>query len=324
MRCVPRRKRHRRATSQLTEKKDHSGHSHELEPSADLRLVSIALSLIVLLLVVEVVAAVNGNSLVLYADAGHMVTDVAALSLSIWAIKMAQRPPRERWTYGFKRAEILAAAANGALLVGVALIIGIEAVHRLITPQHVAGVLVFSIAAFGAVVNLIAVRVLAHANRTSLNLRAAFAHVVTDLYAVVGTAVSGLVILTTHWERADSIASLLVVALMLWTAWGLLRDSGQILLQAAPSDLDLNDVRTHLVGVDDVLDVHDLHAWTLTSGSTTLSAHITVEDRCFNTGHTPQILDALQSCLASHFSITHSTLQLEPGGHVEHEGDTHR
>jgi cobalt-zinc-cadmium efflux system protein len=275
-------------------------------------------------LVAEVVAAVIGNSLVLYADAGHMVTDVAALSLSIWAIRLAQRPARERWTYGFKRAEILAAAANGALLVAIAIIIGVEAVERLISPQHVAGGLVLGIAVAGALINLIAVRVLARANRTSLNLRAAFVHIVTDLYAFVGTALSGLVILLTHWERADSIASMLVVILMLWTAWGLLRDSGQILLQAAPGDLDLNDVRTHLVGVDDVLDVHDLHAWTLTSGSTTLSAHVTVEDKCFNTGHAPQILDALQLCLASHFNITHSTLQLEPGGHAEHEGDTHR
>jgi cobalt-zinc-cadmium efflux system protein len=117
---------------------------------------------------------------------------------------------------------------------------------------------------------------------------------------------------------------MLVVLFMLWTAWGLLRDSGHILLQAAPDDLDLNDVRTHLRGVEHVLDVHDLHVWTLTSGSTTLSAHVTVEDRCFNTGHSPQILDALQLCLASHFDITHSTLQLEPGGHAEHEDDVHR
>lgn len=308
----------------MTEKQDHSGHSHGVEPTADIRLVFVTLALIVLFLSAEVVAAVIGDSLVLYADAGHMVTDVAALSLSMVAIKMSQRPARERWTYGFKRAEILAAATNGAILVVIAVVIGIQAVQRLVSPQHVAGGLVLTVAAVGAAVNLIAVRVLAQANRKSLNLRAAFAHIVTDLYAFVGTAISGLVILLTRWERADSIASMLVVILMLWTAWGLLRDSGQILLQAAPGDLDLNDVRTHLVGVDDVLDVHDLHAWTLTSGSTTLSAHVTVEDRCFNTGHTPQILDALQLCLASHFNITHSTLQLEPGGHAEHEGDVHR
>jgi cobalt-zinc-cadmium efflux system protein len=308
----------------VTERHDHRGHSHLAEPSADVRLIVVTLTLIVAFLAVEVAAAVIGDSLVLYADAGHMVTDVAALSLSLWAINVAQRPARERWTYGFKRAEILAAATNGALLLAIAIIIGIEAVRRLLSPQHVTGGLVLGVAVVGACVNLIAVRVLARANRQSLNLRAAFAHIVTDLYAFVGTALSGLVILLTHWERADSIASLLVVLLMLWTAWGLLRDSGQILLQAAPGDLDLNDVRTHLAGVDDVLDVHDLHAWTLTSGSITLSAHVTVEDRCFNTGHTPQILDALQLCLASHFNITHSTLQLEPGSHAGHEGDVHR
>jgi cobalt-zinc-cadmium efflux system protein len=312
------------ATSELTESHDHRGHSHPVDSTADTRLVSIALALIVLFFIAEVVAAVIGDSLVLYADAGHMVTDVAALSLSMWAIKVAQRPARERWTYGFKRVEILAAATNGALLVAIALIIGVEAVQRLITPHHVAGGLVLAIAAVGAAVNVVAVRVLAHANRQSLNLRAAFAHIVTDLYAFVGTAIAGLVILLTRWERADSIASLLVVILMLWTAWGLLRDSGHILLQAAPVDLDLNDVRTHLVGVEDVVDVHDLHAWTLTSGSTTLSAHVTLEDQCFNTGHTPQILDALQLCLASHFNITHSTLQLEPGSHADHEGDVHQ
>lgn len=308
----------------MTDTHDHGGHSHEVDSNADIRFVFVALALISLFLIGEVIAAVIGDSLVLYADAAHMVTDVAALSLSLWAIKLSQRPARERWTYGFKRAEILAAATNGALLVAIAIIIGVEAVQRLITPQHVAGGLVLSVAAVGAAVNLIAVRVLARANRKSLNLRAAFAHVVTDLYAFVGTALSGLVILLTRWERADSIASLLVVILMLWAAWGLLRDSGQILLQVSPADLDLNDVRTHLSDVDDVVDVHDLHAWTLTSGSTTLSAHVTVEDKCFNTGHAPQILDALQSCLASHFSITHSTLQLEPAGHAGHEDDVHR
>jgi cobalt-zinc-cadmium efflux system protein len=308
----------------VTERHDHHGPFHGVEPSADIHLILVTLTLIVAFLTAEIVAAVVGDSLVLFADAGHMVTDVAALSFSAWAIKVAQRPARERWTYGFKRAEILAAATNGALLVAIALIIAVEAVHRLVSPQHVAGGLVLVIAVIGAAVNLIAVRVLARANRQSLNLRAAFAHIVTDLYAFLGTAAAGLVIILTHWERADAVASLLVVVLMLWTAWGLLRDSGQILLQAAPGDLDLNDVRKHLIEVDDVLDVHDLHAWTLTSGSTTLSAHVTVEDRCFNSGHTPQILDALQLCLASHFNITHSTMQLEPRSHVDHEGDIHR
>jgi cobalt-zinc-cadmium efflux system protein len=282
------------------------------------------LVLLVLFFVSEVVAAVLGNSLVLYADAGHMLTDVAALSLSAWAITLAQKPARERWTFGFKRAEILAAALNGVLLVAVAILIGVVAVERLVTPQHVAGGLVLVMASIGAVINLLAVRVLAHSNQKSLNLRAAFAHIVTDLYAFLGTAISGLVIVLTHWERADSIASILVVLLMLWASWGLLRDSAHVLLQAAPDDLDLDEVRTHLRAISDVLDVHDLHAWTLSSGSITLSAHVIVENRCFDTGHAPQILDELQACLAGRFDITHSTFQLEPAGHASHEINVHR
>ncbi len=307
----------------MTNDRDHGGHSHGVASDADLRLVLVALGLIVAFLVVEVTAAILGDSLVLFADAGHMVTDVAALSLSAWAITLARRPARERWTYGFKRAEILAATANGVLLLGVAVAIGVEAIGRLISPHHVAGALVLSVAIIGALVNLLATRVLARANRESLNLRAAFAHIVTDLYAFVGTALSGLVIVVTHWLRADSIASLLIVILMLWTSWGLLRDSGRILLQAAPEDLDLADVRHHVATVDGVLDVHDLHAWTLTSGSVTLSAHVVLENRCFDAGGTPQILDAIQSCLAEHFAISHSTLQLEPAGHAAHEDDIH-
>jgi cobalt-zinc-cadmium efflux system protein len=288
-----------------------------------MRLVLVTLVLIVLFLVTEIVAAVVGNSLVLFADAGHMITDVAALSLSAWAIHLTGKPAHHRWTFGFMRAEILAAAANGVLLVVIAIAIGVDAVQRLLTPSHVTGGLVLAVAVLGAVVNLIAARVLARANRRSLNIRAAFAHIATDLYAFLGTALAGLIIVVTHWERADSVASILVALLMLWTSWGLLRDSGRILLQAAPDDLDLLAVRTHLTEIDDVLDVHDLHAWTLTSGSITLSAHVIVESRCFDTGHAPQILDALQSCLVDHFDITHSTFQLEPTGHASHEDDVH-
>jgi cobalt-zinc-cadmium efflux system protein len=302
----------------------HHGHSHGVDPDADLRVVLVALTLIVLFLVIEVTAAVLSSSLVLYADAGHMVTDVAALSLSAGAIKLSRRPARERWTYGFKRVEILAAAANGMLLIVIALVIAVEAVVRLVTPRHVGGGLVLAVALFGAIVNVIAVRVLARGNRQSLNLRAAFSHIVSDLYAFVGTALAGVVIILTHWERADSIASVLVVTLMLWSSWGLLRDSGRILLQAAPDDLNLSDVRGYLVQVDDVLDVHDLHAWTLTSGSITLSAHVIVEGRCFETGHTPRILDALQALLVERFGISHSTFQLEPAGHAAHEDDIHQ
>jgi cobalt-zinc-cadmium efflux system protein len=289
-----------------------------------MRLILVALSLIVLFLVIEVAAAILGDSLVLYADAGHMVTDVVALALSAWAIHLSRKPARELWTYGFKRAEILAAAANGMLLVAVAITVAVEAIGRLVTPQHVSGGLVLTIALIGVVINVAAVRILARANRNKLNVRAAFAHIRTDLFAFIGTAISGLTVALTHWARADSIASLLVVILMLSSSWGLLRDSGRILLQGTPEDLYLNEVRSHLMELSHVLDVHDLHAWTLTSGSITLSAHVIVEDHCFDTGHAPQVLDDLQSCLSEHFNITHSTFQLEPTTHAAHEDDIHQ
>jgi cobalt-zinc-cadmium efflux system protein len=182
---------------------------------------------------------------------------------------------------------------------------------------------VFVVAIVGAAVNLLATGVLARADRRSLNLRAAYAHVVTDLYAFGGTAVAGLVIVFAHWRRADSVAALLVGVLMITTAWDLLRASVRILLQGTPEDLDLGDVRQRLIAVDHVLDVHDLHAWTLTSGSTTLSAHVIVENECFDTGHAPQILDSLQVCVLEQFGVSHATFQLEPPTHASHEDDIH-
>ena len=271
----------------------------------------------------EVVAAVLGSSLVLFADAGHMLTDVAALAMSAWAVRLATRPVRGPWTYGFKRAEILSAAANGVTLVAIAVLIAVEAMQRIIVPKHVLGGLVLGVALVGSVINIFATWVLAKANRKSLNVRGAYAHILTDLYAFIGTAIAGLVIVLTGWDRADPIASLLVVSLMARTAWGLLRDAGKILLQAAPDDLDLGEVRAHLLDVPHVLDVHDLHAWTVTSGSPTLAAHVVVEEHCFDTGHAPQILDTLQACLAEHFEITHATFQLEPAHHAGHEEDVH-
>ncbi len=288
-----------------------------------MRYVLVALGLISVFLVCELLGAVIGHSLALYADAGHMLTDVVALGLSAWAIRLAVRPAVGRWTFGFQRAEILAAAANGVALVAIALLIGVEATQRLVDPQPVHGALVIVVACGGVLVNVVATIVLARANRTSLNTRGAYVHIATDLYAFIGTAIAGVIIVTTGWQRADSIASLVVVALMAYAAWGLLRDAGQILLQGAPNDLDLETVRTHLMEIDHVLNVHDLHVWTVTSGSHTVSAHVIVENACFESGHAPQILDALQHCLAEHFRIEHATFQLEPASHLDHEGKMH-
>src|SRR5665213_1194478 len=306
----------------VTEEESHD-HSYSLAPDGDVRYVLIALVLISLFLVGEVVAAILGTSLALFADAGHMLSDVSALAMSAWALRLAKRPAQGRWTFGLKRAEILSAAANGVTLVAVALLIAVEALQRLITPHHVAGGLVLVVAIVGALVNVVAAYVLAKANRRNLNIRGAYLHVVTDLYAFIGTAIAGLVIVTIGWQRADAVASLFVVALMVRSAWGLLRDAGKILLQGTPDNLNLSDVRAHLANVEHVLDIHDLHVWTVASDLLTLSAHVVVEDGCFDSGHAPRILDALQKCLTEHFSIEHATFQLEPATHVSHEEGLH-
>lgn len=292
-------------------------------PVSDVRYLVAALVLISAFMVGEVVAAVFAGSLALFADAGHMLTDVAALAGSVWAARLAARPPSGIWTFGLKRAEILSAAGNGITLVAMAAVITFEAIRRLISPPSVAGGVVLGVALAGAAVNLLATWVLAKGNRSSLNVRGAFAHIVTDLYAFIGTAIAGLVIVLTAWSRADAVASLVVAALMLYAAWGLLRDAGLILLEAAPEGVAIDEVRRHMTQVEHVVDVHDLHAWTVTSGLPTLSAHVVLDDHCFSSGHAPQILDTLQACLAGHFDVEHSTFQLEPAAHAAHEAGRH-
>lgn len=302
------------------ERRGTGAHAHGAAADADMRYLLVTLGLIGAFMVGELVAATVGGSLALFADAGHMLTDVGALGASVWAARLAARPAGGVWTYGLKRAEILSAAVNGVSLVAIGLLITVEAIRRLITSSPVTGGLVLAVALVGVAVNLAATWVLAKANRSRLNVRGAFAHIVTDLYAFAGTAAAGLVIVLTGWVRADAVASLLVAALMGRAAWGLLRDAGRILLQGAPDGVDLADVRRHLAEVPHVVGVHDLHAWTVTSGQPTLSAHVVVEDHCFVTGHAPQLLDALQGCLAGHFDLAHATFQLEPVSHTSHEG----
>jgi cobalt-zinc-cadmium efflux system protein len=301
----------------------HGGHAHGVSADADARYLAVALGLIATFMAGEVVAAIASGSLALFADAGHMLTDVVALAASVWAARLAARPAGGRWTYGLKRAEILSAAGNGVTLAVIGAVIAVEAVRRLISPPGVDGSVVLGVALAGTAVNVAASAVLARADRTSLNVRGAFAHIVTDLYAFLGTAVAGLVIVVSGWFRADAVASLLVAGLMANAAWRLLRDAGRILLQAAPDSVSLEDVRAHIAGVEHVLGVHDLHAWTLTSNLPTLSAHVVVEDHCFASGHAPQILDSLQACLGEHFDVEHSTFQLEPASHAAHEHGRH-
>jgi cobalt-zinc-cadmium efflux system protein len=252
-----------------------------------------------------------------------MLTDVGAIAGSIWALRLAQRPASKTMSFGLKRAEILAAAMNGVTLLVVGILVLFEAVQRLIDPPNVEGVPLVVVAVIGVAVNLVATWVLAKANRSSLNVEGAFQHILTDLYGFIGTAVAGVVVITTGWRRADPVASLVVVVLVLRTAWSLLRASGHVLLEGTPHTVDLDDVRRHICELPEVVAVHDLHAWTLTSELPALSAHVVITDKCLADGSAARLLDHLQHCLANHFDVEHSTFQLEAVGHAEHEPGTH-
>jgi cobalt-zinc-cadmium efflux system protein len=294
-----------------------------MHADADRRSLTITLALLVAFMVAEVVVAIVAGSLALLSDAGHMLSDVGAIAAALWAIRLAARPAGGAWTFGWKRAEILSAAGNGITLLVVSGIVAFEAIRRLIHPPAVEGGPVLVVALIGVAVNLAATRMLAGGTRDSLNVEGVFRHILTDLYGFAGTVAAGIVIITTGFDRADSIASLVVVGLMLHAAWGLLRDSGRILLEAAPEDIDLSDIQAHLLRVAHVRQVHDLHVWTVTSNLPALSAHVVVDDDCFHDGHVPRLLDELQACLAGHFDVEHSTFQFEQAAHADHEHDTH-
>ncbi|HEY8029823.1 MAG TPA: cation diffusion facilitator family transporter [Gaiellaceae bacterium] len=278
-------------------------HSHD----ADGRRLGIALGLILALMGGEIAGGVVAHSLALYADAGHMLTDAAALAAALVAAALASRPAGGAWTFGLGRAEILAAQGNGITLLLVALWIAYSATRRLIAPPAVHGGIVLVVALAGVAVNLVATVVLSGADRTSLNMRGAFLHVATDLAAFVGTAIAGALVLATGWDRFDPIASLLVAALMVRASWSLLRDSGRIFLEAAPSDIDPDAVAAALAADPDVVEVHDLHVWTVTSGFPALAAHVLVSPGA--DCHAAR--RRLERLLEERFGLRHTTLQVD-------------
>jgi cobalt-zinc-cadmium efflux system protein len=285
----------------------HHGHSHAAQGEDDRRRLTAALALILALMAAEVVAGIVAHSLALLSDAGHMLTDAAALGMSIVAFTFARRPAGGSMTFGLRRAEILSAQANGITLLLLALLIGVEAVRRLVSPPDVEAGLVLGVALAGIVVNLAATAILAGANRASLNIEGSYQHILTDLFAFVGTAAAAIVILASGFDRADPIASLLVVALMLRSAYGLLRDSGRVFLEASPRGLDPDVIGRTLAGYDGVVEIHDLHLWEVTSGFPSLSAHVTVEAEA----DCHRIRLALAGQLERDYGIQHSTLQVE-------------
>ena len=255
----------------------------------------------------EIVAGMIGHSLALLADGGHMLTDGAALAFALIASRMAARPAAGRWTFGYSRLEILAAQANGIALVLVGVWIVYAAVRRLVEPPDVRGGVVLVVALAGVAVNLVATGLLARASRESLNVRGAFVHIATDVAAFGAAALAGGLILATGWNRFDPIASLAVAALMLWSSARLLRESTVIFLERAPSDADPEAIGRALVAERDVVEVHDLHVWTVTSGFPALSAHVLVapDSDCHAARR------RLEQTLAERFGLTHTTLQVD-------------
>jgi cobalt-zinc-cadmium efflux system protein len=289
---------------------EHGGHDHDhvhVREGADERHLGIALALILGLMAVEVVVGIAANSLALLADAAHMLTDAGALVLALVVIRLAARPPSGGLTFGLKRTEILSAQANGLTLLVLAGLIVYEGIRRLIDPPDPAGLAILLVALGGVVVNLVATRELAKANRDSLNVEGAFQHVLTDLVAFAATAAAGAIILVTGWVRADGIAALFVAAIMIRAAVGLLRDSGRILLEAAPEGISVEEVGRAMAEHPKVDSVHDLHVWTITSGFPALSAHVLVppNEDCHG------VRRELERLLDERFGIDHSTLQVD-------------
>jgi cobalt-zinc-cadmium efflux system protein len=289
----------------------HGAHAHGVSADADRRWLTIALALICGFMAVEVVVGLIAGSLALLSDAAHMLTDAASIVLALVAVRLAARPARGHYTYGLKRAEILSAQANGLTLLLLAGWLGVEAISRLLHPPQVTGSLVLATALVGIGVNLAAAWAISRANRTSLNVQGAFQHILNDLYAFIATAIAGAVMLTTGYSRADAVASLVVVALMARAGTGLLRDSGRILLEAAPAGLDPDQVGDRMLGVPDVVEVHDLHVWLITSGQPALSAHVLVDPGA--DCHAARL--RIEDLLRREYTLTHTTLQ------VDHVGD---
>jgi cobalt-zinc-cadmium efflux system protein len=303
------------------------GHGHSHTPGtaggAHRSRLVVVLGLTLAVLAAEVVGAVVSGSLALLADAGHMATDAAGLALALAAVSLAQRPARGRRTFGWQRVEILAAVANGLLLLAVAVYVLVEALRRIGQPPQIGAGLMLVVASVGLVVNLGSLAVLYGGRDDSLNVRGAFLEVLADALGSVAVIVAAIVIATTGWTPADIVASAVIGFLVVPRAWHLLREAFDVLLEAAPRGVDLGEVRTHILGVDGVLDVHDLHAWTITSGLPVLSAHVVVTDEALAAGHGGRVLDALCSCLGEHFDLEHCTFQLEAEAHAGHEAPVH-
>ncbi len=278
-----------------------------------------ALAITLGIVVVQIVGGAVADSLALVADSAHMATDALGLGMALLAIHFANRPPSDRATFGYARAEILAALANCLLLLGAGGYVVYESVQRFITPAETEGRLALLFGAIGLVANLVSLALLMRGQKESLNVRGAFLEVAADALGSVTVIVSSVVIMLTGWQAADPIASLVIALMIAPRTWKLLRETLSVLLETAPKGVDMAEVRSHILATDGVEDVHDLHAWTITSGMPVLSAHVVVSPEALNAIGHEKMLHELQGCLGDHFDVEHCTFQLEPSGHAEHE-----
>ena len=298
---------------------------HREGRAADRGRLKAVLAVTLVVVVVELVGAWVSGSLALLADAGHLVTDAASVTVALSASYVATRPATSRRTFGLHRVEILAALVNAVVLLGVCGYLGVVGVRRLADPISVDTVPMLVFALVGLAASTVSMRLLARRKDASLNVRAAYVEVLSDVLGSALVVAAAVVIMLTGFTRADPLASLVIAALILPRSFGLLRETVAVLLETTPAHLDLDDMREHLLQVPGVVDVHDLHAWTITSGMPVLSAHVTVTDGCLERRGVGSLLDEFSDCVASHFAVDHVTFQIEPQSHRDHEdlGEAH-
>jgi cobalt-zinc-cadmium efflux system protein len=299
------------------------GHDHGVPAGAHRRPLAIVLAISSSILVVEVVGAFVSGSLALLADAGHLLTDVAGLTLALVAAALAGRPATDTRTWGYRRAEVLAAAAQAAVLLAVGGFVLAEGIRRLFDPPVVASGVMVVFGVIGLLGNGLSILLLSRLHGRNLNLRAALLEVVNDALGAVAVLVAAVVIGLTGWSRADAVASILIGVLIVPRTWKLLRETVDVLLESTPKSVDLGAVRAHILAVEHVHDLHEVHASSVASDLPVLTAHVVVDDSCFSDGHLPKLLDELQRCLVGHFDVEHSTIQFEPASHAAHEQPAH-
>ena len=307
-----------------SEQHSHGSHDHASATTNRSRL-GWAIAIVATVLIVEIVGAVATGSLALLADAGHMASDLIGLIVALVATIVAARPATERHSFGFQRVEVFAALFNGLLLIGVAAFVAIEGVSRLITPDDVQipPVPLLVVAAIGLIANFAALMMLRGGASSSLNMRGAYLEVFGDLLGSATVIVASLVILFTGFAPADAIASLVIAAMIIPRAVSLLRDVIRVLLQQTPVETDVAEIRSHILAEEGVVDVHDVHVWAVTTGKNIFSAHVVVEPAVFERGDSGRLLDRLSTCLSAHFDVGHSTFQIEPAEHAQHEEHLH-